>query len=256
MIASVVAPGECQVWWAGPRDHPEGTLLSVLSEPELERAARFRREADRRRFLTGSWLLRTASAVQLGVRPEDVVVDRSCPDCTRYHGKPQVRAPGFPLHVSVSHSEDRVAVAVTTEGPLGVDVEAVPADPVDDLARCALTEAELAVLEAFPQEDRYEAFAKVWVRKEAALKATGHGLRVPPTEVAVSGPADDPALLSWPLDIPPESLRFRVLSPGRGYVAAVAVITGRPVEAVEFHLPAARADFARGPLPGPLAGVA
>lgn len=250
MIASVVAPGQCQVWWAGPGDRPEESMLPVLSEPELERAARFRREPDRRRFLTGSWLLRTASAVQLGIRPEDVVVHRSCPDCTRYHGRPQVKARGFPLHVSVSHSEDRVAVAVTTEGPLGVDVEAVPADPVDDLARCALTEAELAVLERVPQEGRYEAFAKVWVRKEAALKATGHGLRVPPTEVAVSGPEEEPALLGWPLDVPPGDVRFRVLSPGTGYVAAVAVITRGPVDVVEFHVPAARADFARGPLLG------
>ncbi|MGW3350169.1 4'-phosphopantetheinyl transferase family protein [Nonomuraea rubra] len=226
MIASVLTQGQCQIWWAGPDDRTEESMAVVLNERELGRAARFRRPADRRRFVTGAWLLRTASAAQLGTSPQDVAVDRSCPDCDRYHGKPELKGDGAHLHVSISHSGDRVVVALTEEGPLGVDVEAVPAEPVDDLARCALTAWEQAQLDALPRHERYEAFVRLWVRKEAALKATGHGLRISPTEVEVSGPFAEPALLSWPLDIPPAHVRFRSLHPGDGYVATVAVITG------------------------------
>src|SRR5690606_39828108 len=116
---------------------------------------------------------------------------------------------------------------------------AVPDTPVDDLARCALTEEERAALEALPPVDRYAAFAEVWVRKEAALKATGHGLRVPPNRVRVSGPADEPELLGWPLDVPAEHVRFRPLDAGPGYVAALAVISAAPaVRVVESWMSA------------------
>ncbi|MCF6476640.1 4'-phosphopantetheinyl transferase superfamily protein, partial [Nonomuraea sp. MG754425] len=151
---------------------------------------------------------------------------------------------GPPLHTSTSHSADRVTVALTTDGPIGIDVEAVPDEPVDGMARCALTARERALLEKIPPEERYEAFAKLWVRKEAALKATGLGLRISPLKVEVSGPDEPPALLGWPLDIPPENVRFQPLSPGPGYVATVATITDRPIEAVEFHVPAVGSHFA------------
>ncbi|MCF6469996.1 4'-phosphopantetheinyl transferase superfamily protein, partial [Nonomuraea sp. MG754425] len=152
---------------------------------------------------------------------------------------------GPPLHTSTSHSADRVTVALTTDGPIGIDVEAVPTGTVDDLARSALTEREQDLLRAFSEEEKRAVFAEIWVRKEAALKATGLGLRISPTKVEVSGPGDPPALLDWPLDIPPENVCFRSLSPGPGYAAAVAVIAGgRAIEAVEFHVPTARPDFA------------
>ncbi|GII02134.1 4'-phosphopantetheinyl transferase [Planobispora takensis] len=237
MIAPILGTGECHVWWADPRHQTVEEMSEVLSEPELERAARFRRDPDRRRFLTGSWLLRTVTALQLGIRPEDVAVERKCSDCTRHHGKPHIRAAGPQLHVSVSHSGDRVAVALTTEGPLGVDVELVPSTPIDDLARCALTVRERSALESLPQAERYEAFARVWVRKEAALKATGHGLRISPDRVEVSGPEDGPELLSWPLDVPPAEVRYQTLDPGDGYVGVLAVLTGnRNLKVTESHM--------------------
>ncbi|WP_169944104.1 4'-phosphopantetheinyl transferase superfamily protein [Microbispora sp. H11081] len=226
MIASAVTAGECQVWWADPRQETIETLVGDLSANELRRAARFRREPDRRRFLTGAWLLREAAGDRLGVRPADVVVDRTCPDCDRYHGKPRVVTEEESLHVSISHSGDRVAVALTDVGPLGVDVEAVPETPVDDLARCALTESERQALAALPEHARYEGFARIWVRKEAALKATGHGLRISPDRVEVTGPGESPALLGWPVDVPPEAVRIHPLDPGPGYVAVVAVVGG------------------------------
>ena len=74
----------------------------------------------------------------------------------------------------------------------------------------------------------------MWVRKEAVLKATGHGLRIPPDQVEVSGPGEDPALLGWPLDIDPASVDLHTLDPGDGYAGAVALLAdGRPVKIYE-----------------------
>ena len=54
------------------------------------------------------------------------------------HGKPRVEA-APQLHVSISHAADRVAVAVTALGPVGVDLEPAGAGDFDGLADVALT---------------------------------------------------------------------------------------------------------------------
>lgn len=45
MVVSVLQAGECRVWWADPRNETIDTLTEPLSVVELERAARFRRDA-------------------------------------------------------------------------------------------------------------------------------------------------------------------------------------------------------------------
>jgi 4'-phosphopantetheinyl transferase len=235
--AAPLQAGECRVWWADPHRHPAEDLVHVLSPAEQERASGYHREQDRRRFVTGGWLLRTAAAAFLGVHPAAVPVVRSCPQCDRPHGKPRISrgSPPAELHVSVSHSGDRVAVALSTAGPVGVDVEAVPTGPPEELARRALSPAERAYLADLPAHAQNAAFARLWVCKEAALKAAGHGLRVPPSEVRISRPHTDPTLVGWPLeDIPPDGVRLHPLTPGPGYHAAVAVITAGAVTVTEF----------------------
>ncbi|MDH2424466.1 4'-phosphopantetheinyl transferase superfamily protein [Sphaerisporangium sp. TRM90804] len=252
MITSIVRTAESQVFWADPRQEPIDVLTGVLSQRELERALTYRRDADRRRFLTGAWLLRTTAAGHLGIAPEKVVVDRRCPDCDKYHGKPVVVNARTPLHVSVSHSADRVVVALTEAGPVGVDVERIPTAPVEELVRIGLAAEEREIVLGLPEELRHAAFTHYWGCKEAVLKATGHGLRVPPAKVRVSRPFDGPpALLSWPLDLPVENVRLSTLEPGDGYAGVVAVLTDRPLGVTEtdataldripFRLPAAQA---------------
>jgi 4'-phosphopantetheinyl transferase len=223
---------ECRVWWADPRHGVTDTLTGVLNEVELQRAARYHRAEDRDRFVTACWLLRVGAAGYLGVRPEDVPIDRRCPRCAKTHGKPQVSAGDRPLHVSVSHSGNRVAVSFTTVGPLGVDVEKVPETSIDGLTRCVLSPAEREILRRFPEPHRRAAFIRFWVRKEAVLKATGDGLRIPADRVEVSGPDEDPELLSWPLAIPHTRVHMRPLDPGDGYAGVVAVLADSALFAV------------------------
>ncbi|MET8051102.1 MULTISPECIES: 4'-phosphopantetheinyl transferase family protein [unclassified Streptosporangium] len=231
--AALLQAAECHVWWADPRDHPIDTIARVLSPTEQDRAARYRREGDRHRFITGGWLLRTAAATYLGVSPAAVPVIRSCPRCNKPHGKPQVTHTG--LHVSVSHAGNRVAVALSTAGPVGVDVEAIPTTPPEELSRRALSSAERAALADLPAHAQNAAFIRLWVCKEAALKATGHGLSIPPGQVHISYPHTNPALVSWPLrDTPPGNVRLHLLKPVPGYHAAVAIISTETVTITEI----------------------
>jgi 4'-phosphopantetheinyl transferase len=95
--------------------------------------------------------------------------------------------------VSVAHTAARLAVAVA-DSPCGVDVEDVAA-----VARSPVAAVLLAPAERDPTGTASSAarLARTWVRKEAVLKATGHGLAVDPARLVLGGPDAAPRLLRW-----------------------------------------------------------
>jgi 4'-phosphopantetheinyl transferase len=161
-----------------------------------------------------------------------VAIDRTCPDCERPHGRP--RLPGTGLHVSVAHSGDWVAVALTEVAPVGVDVEQVIDIDVSALAKSVLDTDESAGLQSIRN------FFVYWTRKESALKATGDGLTVPMNRVLVSAPDEPAELLGYPGRQRAGRLVARmcdlVPGPGRGegYVAALTVLTDKAIVVDEF----------------------
>lgn len=216
------------VWWARPADAGPAHL-DLLSDAERQRRAALRRPEDQARQTTAAALLRVAAGRELGQAPHSVRVERACPDCAVPHGRPVL--PGTGLHVSVSHSGDRIAVVLGRGGPLGVDVEhAAPERDVAGLSRLALSPAELA--RGVPDQ---VGFYTYWTRKESVLKATGDGLRVAMTRIEVSAPHEPPRLHHY--DGRPEVVAgssMYTLSPGTGYQAALTVLdVAGPVEVVE-----------------------
>jgi 4'-phosphopantetheinyl transferase len=223
-----LSPGECQVWWARPltgwASGVAGTsgvagvsgaegLAHLLDPVERGRRAAFRRDADRARFTVAASLLRLVGGVHLGVAPERLVITRSCPDCDRPHGRPALPADGW--ECSVSHSGDRVAVAIGRTGPLGVDVEEAERRTAVDVRDLVLAPEEHAA----PDD-----VLTYWVRKEAVLKATGEGLRVGMTQLVVSAADAAPALLRAHRDDLPARTTLRALDPGDGYRACLAAL--------------------------------
>ena len=215
----IVDPGDadaCTVWVADVgAERP--FHRNLLDPDERRRRAALRRPADQARFTVAAALMRLVAADLTGRPPATIAVDRRCPGCGRAHGKP--RLPGTGIDVSVSHSADRVLLAVTRAGPVGVDVERITDANTATLADRVLAPGE-------PVRRPWDFFV-YWCRKESAVKATGDGLRVPLSEVVVR-PADAPAgLLSY------RGARLTAdmtdLDVGPGYAAAVTVLTGRPV---------------------------
>jgi 4'-phosphopantetheinyl transferase len=215
-----------EVWWLDPASLPPARARAVAAPDELARAGRYPRPADAHRSLASAWLLRTALGRRLGADPAGLVLDRSCAKCAEPHGRPRLLEPaGTGVEVSVSHSGDRIGVALSRCGHVGLDVERVdPALDVSSLVRRVLTPDERAVVAGDPA-----AFLALWVCKEAVLKATGHGLRLDPRAVEIGGPADRPVLRGWPLPEPPGATRLARLSPGAGHVAALALLGADPV---------------------------
>lgn len=191
------------LWWASPRQ-ARPWHADLLTPAERRRAEAFRRDEDRDRFTTANALLRLAAEDFLGTAP---VVDRTCPRCGEPHGKPRVQG----VEVSVSHSGDLIAVALTDLGPVGVDVEETKRHTdIDSLLRYVFSAAELAAI-----PDPAVLFYQAWTRKESVLKATGDGLSVPMTTLTVL----------------PSSAEYNIrdLTPRLpGYAAALTVLTPDP----------------------------
>ena len=210
----------CEVWWATQADE-QPWHLETLSLAERERRDALWRAEDRARFTVACTLLRVVVSRHLGCSPADAPIHRSCPDCSRPHGKPEV--PGTGLHVSLSHSGDRIVVAATYAGPVGVDVEEFSPDlNVPAMAPAILSPAELAEWTGATPDDFYA----YWTRKESVLKATGHGLRAPMNGVTVSRPNEAARLLAADgIDGAAAASHMQDLHLGRGYAAAITVLT-------------------------------
>jgi 4'-phosphopantetheinyl transferase len=204
------------VWWADPA-WVRPAHLDLLDAVERSRRVALRRAADQDRFTAAAALLRLVGARATGLGPREVAIDRGCPTCGRPHGKPRIQ--GYDLHVSVSHSGARVAVAAG-RAPLGVDVEEVTGINVAELAGPTLGPGESA---AGPAE-----FFVYWTRKESAVKATGDGLRVDLSGVRVTPPDQPAALLRYPTR-PGLVATMRDLGAGAGYAAALTVLAPEPV---------------------------
>ena len=200
-----------------------GACAAVLDEHERERWARLTDPRDAAAYLLLHALARREIGRVVGRSPESLRFDRTCPDCGRQHGAPRLLDdPG--LHVSLSRTRDVVALALSRSGPVGVDVEAVHAVAFGGYGDVALHPDERGHGTGELRD------VTTWVRKEAALKALGLGLRVDPTTFATPTPgiATDvvpgmPSVKVIDLDVP------------RAYAAAVALESGRGALAVRAH---------------------
>ncbi|QUN04901.1 4'-phosphopantetheinyl transferase superfamily protein [Shewanella yunxiaonensis] len=103
---------------------------------------------------------------------------------TGAHGKPtliDIQQAHSQLQFNLSHSRDWLVIAVleqaTTSSCVGVDVEQIKRSRnIRSIAEHYFSAAEQAQLMALSKEDYTAAFYRLWVMKEAYVKATGQGL--------------------------------------------------------------------------------
>ncbi|MFJ1760244.1 4'-phosphopantetheinyl transferase family protein [Amycolatopsis sp. NPDC088138] len=224
---------EIVVRWSAPLP-AEPQFLRLLDDVEQGRFAAYRQDADKRRFLTGRVLAKTVTAERLGVPLESVKFDATCEDCGKPHGRPRI--PGADLTLSISHSGDLIGLAATPAVPVGLDVETATRRADDGLIEYALSPAEAAHLAGLPPEEKAAAFFVYWTRKEAVMKATGKGLKIPLQSITFSR-YDEPARLITSGDpaLDPARTRLTDLKAADGYRAAIAVLTTDELSVTEEH---------------------
>jgi len=197
-------------------------LSAWLCPEELERASRFRRQADTDRFVARRGILRALLGLYLGTDPADLGFDQGP------RGKPSLAAPASAsgIRFSASHSHGLALYAIMCGREVGVDVEAVDPDfPGLRVAERFFSPCELNALGALPEDAQQQAFFACWTRKEAVLKATGEGLALPLRDFDVTVGLDDPPAIVASRAASLDSSRWSLadLRPADGYAAALAV---------------------------------
>lgn len=198
------------------------SLQHTLGADELSRAERFYFQKDREHFVVARGLLRAILSRYLDIEPGQLRF------CYSPYGKPALATtPGQDtLSFNMSHSHGLALYAVTRGREIGIDLERVQADlDCEQIAARFFSPRENAVLRALPAKLKPEAFFNFWTRKEAYIKARGEGLSFPLDQFDVSlAPGELTTLLNARGD-PQEAPRWslRALTPGPGYVAALAV---------------------------------
>ena len=152
--------------------------MQALSSDERVRVARKGTPQLRQRQAASFLAVRETLGRVLGLEASAV------PIVVGQGGKPFIE--GYPLHFNLSHCGG-VALLAWGRRPLGVDIEARINRPSEALAMKVLAPAERARWAGVPETSRGPWLARAWVRKEAALKAMGLGLRRPPRTVDVGG---------------------------------------------------------------------
>ncbi len=161
--------------WCADLDAIELALEQVselATDEERQRASRFRKIRDARRFLARRYCVREVIASFLEVDPKEVLITR-LPS-----GKPVVDTSGLtrPARFSSSTSENRLVVGITPNCELGIDVETLrPFPDWEPIAARFFSAGENEYLRSRSETATTE-FLRLWTAKEAVLKAIGKGV--------------------------------------------------------------------------------
>lgn len=214
------------IWLArdGVSDSTLAQLYTLLDADERRRADAYLRPRDRRRYVAAHGAARSIVGAHLGVSAESVRwrIGRN--------GKPQVDGPRSGIEVNLSHSGGLSAIALSTERPVGVDVQIIaPSMDVAAMARRYYSAQEtrfvLSGAAADSPEVRSIRFTRLWARKEAMVKAAGARLmRGMPVSVLDRGGIVE-------FDDRPHRIADFPAPPG--FRAAVALCGDRPYHVVE-----------------------
>lgn len=209
-------------------------LDALLADDERSRADRFQFPNLRDRFVVGRATLRRVLAAYAGTDSSTLRFGYGP------QGKPHL-LDGAGLHFNLAHADETCMIAIALQCEVGIDIEATTRDPdVAGVARQAFSPVECEALAAQPAHERRDAFFRLWIRKEAYVKALGNGFAYPTTSFAVSlQPGSDDALL-FDDEAPRASATWRVteIPAPAGFCAALAA-AGRDWAVVQIAASAA-----------------
>lgn len=177
--------------WYG--DTPEATIeQGLLLDPfEQSRASKLQLETARQRYIAVHAQLRVLLANTVNANPQQLRITRN------QYGKPYLS--DYPeVAFNLSHTANKLAVVIGFNCQLGVDIEQVkPRDNVTALVARCFAEEEQAYWQQQPMAEKLRAFYRLWVRKEALVKAIGRGIALGLSQCVIN-PENPSRLLRLP----------------------------------------------------------
>lgn len=184
--------------WCVSLTQPEPLLaemITILSEDERERAARFQFPRHQQRFIGARGVLRILLGKYLQREPQTLKF------CYGSQGKPALveGAGGDRLSFNISHSEDIALYAITlreVSTAIGIDIEYLRSiTNMERLVKRFFSLSEQREFEQLPENQKTATFFRGWTCKEAFIKAIGDGLSFPLNKFDVCLSPDSPPQL-------------------------------------------------------------
>lgn len=228
---------QIHLWFADHADFEVDELQvsckEWLTEVELARYRRFQSERRRKEFLLGKMLVRTVLSEYGSLSPGQWQFAEN------EYGRPSVAAglasPG--IHFNLSHSGERLVLAVSRLPEIGVDIEASSrARRVERIAGRYFSEAEVRALLQLHKEGQLTRFYELWTLKESYIKARGMGLALPLQKFGFEFAGDDAIAFhaARELEDEPGRWRFWQLVPDGDYKLALALKPGADTDVIQI----------------------
>jgi 4'-phosphopantetheinyl transferase len=196
------------------------SLKNILAKDEMVRASRFVFEMDCRRYIVARALLRKILCLYLPIEADEMIFNYND------YGKPFLPEAIniYNINFNLSHSGSIIVYAIAKGREIGIDVERIrEMEACDDIIDRYFSFQEKNLFQLISPQLQQRSFFTCWTRKEAYVKALGHGLANSFDQFSVSlNPGESPVLLKGDtVDASRWSIK-EVIS-NSAYVAAVAV---------------------------------
>lgn len=190
---------------------------SMLDQTEQQYASAFKNDQLHKRYVEIRARLRVLLGAAVNFPPEKLRIDIA------EYGKPYLL--DYPdLAFNISHTENKMIVAIAYNCLLGVDIESCKDRAnLSALVEKCFAEEEKNYWQQLPKAQQTRAFYQFWTRKEAFVKATGRGLALGLRQCVIN-PEDPIKFLRIPLAYGQASEWFiRDIDLGESICGALAV---------------------------------
>lgn len=176
-------PHHIHLWVVDTRDYVFQELRALtaswLSERDSQRLDRFHFVEHKHQLLLGRYLLHTVLSRYETLAPAEWRFDYN------EYGKPFIARKlaekmTRPLYFNLSHSRNKLVLAVARHQFLGVDIEyGLKPRRVEKIAERYFSSVEIAGFASLAEGQLQQRFYDLWSLKEAYIKACGMGLAIP-----------------------------------------------------------------------------
>ncbi|WP_262965588.1 4'-phosphopantetheinyl transferase family protein [Methylobacter psychrophilus] len=163
---------EVEVWHGtvAAQDPNYLTYWRMLDNAEQNQVQKFKQVLLQQRYVVIHGRLRQLLGQLLNQAPEKISIKKA------KYGKPYLA--DYPeLAFNISHTADKVVIALGWNCHLGIDIEICkPRINVSGLVNKCFAKEEIAYWTLLPEAQKTQVFYRFWTRKEAFVKATGQGI--------------------------------------------------------------------------------
>lgn len=186
-----IEPNNIHIWYI-PLNNEEllDRFIHILSSDELQKANNFHFLRHRKAYLLRKIALRQILSKYCNIEAKHIQFKYT------KNQKPYLRCNAFQLQFNITSSYNLALLAITTQTPIGVDVEHFrPIDDIMSVTKQFFSTVEISKFITLPTSKQLEAFYTIWTSKEAFVKAIGTGLLFPLQTLTVGFLPTDPLQL-------------------------------------------------------------